>query len=62
METSNILLLFIGSTIAMLGIITARAVAEKRLEFIRIQTKDQNHRDELRRRHVDSLYRINKND
>ena len=56
MEASNIILLFIGSVIAMLGIITARAVAEKRLEFIRIQVNVQIHRDELRKKHLDSLY------
>jgi len=56
MEASDIILLFIGSVIAMLGIITARAAAEKRLEFIRIQVNDQIHRDELRKKHLDSLY------
>ena len=56
MEASNIILLFIGSAIAMLSIIAARAAAEKRLEFIRIQVNDQTHRDELRKRHLDSLY------
>ena len=56
MEASDIILLFIGSVIAMLGIITARAAAEKRLEFIRIQVNDQIRRDELRKKHLDSLY------
>ena len=56
MEASDIILLFVGSVIAMLGIITARAAAEKRLEFIRIQVDDQIRRDELRKKHVDSLY------
>jgi hypothetical protein len=62
MEVSDIIFLFIGSLIAMLGIITARSAAEKRLEFIRIQTEDQIRREEFRKRRIDSLYGRGKND
>ena len=62
MDFLDVILLFIGSTIAMLGIITARALAEKKMEFIRIQTEDQIRREELRKRHIDSLYGRGKDD
>jgi hypothetical protein len=62
MEASDIILLFMGSLIAMLGIITARALTEKKMEFIRIQTEDQILREKNRKKHIDSLYGRGKND
>jgi len=56
MEASNILSLFLGSLVAMLAIISSRALTKRRMEAIQVQVRDQISREELQKKKIDALY------
>ena len=56
MEVSDILLLFFGSMIAMLAIISSKALMRGQQKAIRVQIKNEISREELQKKKIDALY------